>query len=195
MDEFDEDLKHAKTALSQLFSQQLSDEFENVVDFGEFDGDAIIEDIQDVDDSNIIEGICITDPSKQQLFCNLMIHIFQDHNYNIDTFTTSSTAVEPLDVPQAVDIDEVYNDATTKYIKDMDRDEFIHLICKELEALEVASFNEDMLISTLYNEGYDGHAFYAGMQEPKHVMKFAKVLKKANIALGKAKEIANLIQR
>ena len=55
--QFEEDLNAAKSAIEQLFSSKLSLEFDHVVDEGEYDGEAIIDDIEDEDDSNIVDEL------------------------------------------------------------------------------------------------------------------------------------------
>ena len=66
-----------------LFSSKTSQEFEHIIDEGEYDADTIIDDIQDKNDSNIIDALAISDEIPSKFFGELLMQIFKHHNYDI----------------------------------------------------------------------------------------------------------------
>ena len=111
MSQFEEDLEYARTALTQLFSRNFSIEFDNLINDGEYDGEAIIDDIEDEDDSNIIDGMQIADPNQSKLFCKTMIDIFKHHKHS---------NIEPVDSPN---------------IEPDNNDELSHDVCSRLDCI------------------------------------------------------------
>eukprot|EP01084_Bolivina_argentea_P035797 66305_1 len=182
MEQFSEDLNFAKSALSQLFSLELSDKFENFVNEGEFYGEEIIDDIKDEDDSNIIEGLEINNSKQLKLFSDLIIQIFKDHNYNINKYIHNTN-------------NNTNNNINDKYIKDMNVNEFTELIHCESLKIKINKIDKNTLQSILTNDNYNGHKFHSTVNQPKHQLKFAKLLKQSNISLGKGKEIWKRIKQ
>lgn len=83
--QFELDLKHAKSVLTELFSAELSKEFDTLIYEGQYDKDTIVDDIEDENDSNIIDGLQIKDEAQLKLFCNVIIQIFKYHDHRQQT--------------------------------------------------------------------------------------------------------------
>ena len=86
MSQFDKDSSIAKSAISQLFSSRLAFEFEYVIDEGQYDQGTLIDDIEDEDDSNIIDGLITYDENQINILRQLIIQIFKYHKHDISSF-------------------------------------------------------------------------------------------------------------
>ena len=85
MTQFEEDLAAAKFAISQIFSSRLALEFMYVIEEGEYDENTLIDDIQDENDSNIIDGLININTKQLEIFPQLIIEIFKHHNHDISS--------------------------------------------------------------------------------------------------------------
>lgn len=86
---FEDDLEAAKTALNDLFTSipNLGQQFLEVIEEDEYtDGESVIDDIEDGEDSNIADSLKINDQTQLNLFCKVILQIFQDHNYDVSSF-------------------------------------------------------------------------------------------------------------
>ena len=86
MSQFEDYLQAAKSAITHLFSPLLALEFEHVIDEGEYDEETLVDDIEDEDDSNIVDGLHFINESQLKLFQTLIIQIFKHHNHDLTTF-------------------------------------------------------------------------------------------------------------
>ena len=181
MSSFDTDLEYAQPILSSVFSPSLSTALLAFVEEQEYDdAESILSDLEDATDSNMLEELHLTDPLQIHLFTAIVTTIFAEHDHTVHLALC-------LETDFALSIDEKRVDGLTV-------PELTRLIATELNTLRVAAYDVNALFLSLHSNGVDGAHFVSALNAPRHQLRFAKMLSKCAVPMGKAKAIYKAIR-